>query len=81
MTQQLQTIIDNAWENRASLPPSRRRRGVRDAVEHVIAELNTARCAWPAQGRRPVDGAPVDQEGRAAVVPPEGQRDRCRPAT
>ena len=40
MTQQLQTLIDNAWENRASLSPSAAPKEILDAVEHVIAELN-----------------------------------------
>jgi 2,3,4,5-tetrahydropyridine-2,6-dicarboxylate N-succinyltransferase len=40
MTQQLQTIIDAAWENRASLSPASATKEVVDAVEHVIAELN-----------------------------------------
>jgi 2,3,4,5-tetrahydropyridine-2-carboxylate N-succinyltransferase len=40
MTQQLQQIIDNAWENRASISAKSAPREVADAVEHVIAELN-----------------------------------------
>ncbi|UOB04051.1 2,3,4,5-tetrahydropyridine-2,6-dicarboxylate N-succinyltransferase [[Acidovorax] ebreus] len=40
MTQQLHTLIDNAWDNRASLSPSAAPKEVVDAVEHVIAELN-----------------------------------------
>lgn len=40
MTQQLQQIIDTAWDNRASLSPASAPQEVRDAVEHVIAELN-----------------------------------------
>lgn len=40
MTQQLQSTIDNAWENRASLSPQSCPAEVADAVEHVIAELN-----------------------------------------
>jgi 2,3,4,5-tetrahydropyridine-2-carboxylate N-succinyltransferase len=40
MTQQLQNIIDNAWENRASLSPKGAPQEVLDAVEHVIAEMN-----------------------------------------
>ncbi len=40
MTQQLQTLIDNAWENRASLSPKGAPKEVVDAVEHVIAEMN-----------------------------------------
>ena len=43
MTQQLQTLIDNAWDNRASLSPSAAPKEGVDAVEHVIAELNTGR--------------------------------------
>lgn len=43
MTQQLQQIIDTAWENRASLSPASAPREVADAVEHVIAELNTGK--------------------------------------
>ena len=43
MTQQLQTIIDNAWDNRASLSPASAPKEIQDAVEHVIAELNAGR--------------------------------------
>jgi len=43
MTQQLQQIIDNAWENRASLSPQAAPKEVQDAVEHVIAELNNGK--------------------------------------
>ena len=43
MTQQLQTIIDNAWDNRANLSPTAAPKEVQDAVEHVIAELNAGR--------------------------------------
>jgi 2,3,4,5-tetrahydropyridine-2,6-dicarboxylate N-succinyltransferase len=43
MTQQLQQIIDTAWENRASLSASSAPKEVGDAVEHVIAELNTGK--------------------------------------
>lgn len=38
MSQQLQTLIDNAWENRAALSPQAAPKEVQDAVEHVIAE-------------------------------------------
>ncbi len=43
MTQQLQTLIDNAWDNRASLSPSSAPKEVVDAVEHVISELNSGK--------------------------------------
>ena len=41
MTQQLQTLIDNAWDNRASLSPAAAPKEIVDAVDHVISELNT----------------------------------------
>ena len=40
MTQQLQTLIDAAWNNRAELSPASAPKETVDAVEHVIAELN-----------------------------------------
>lgn len=43
MSQQLQTLIDNAWENRAQLSPAAAPKEVVDAVEHVIAELNNGK--------------------------------------
>jgi len=43
MTDQLQAIIDKAWENRASMNPAGAPAEVRDAVEHVIVELNAGR--------------------------------------
>ena len=42
MTQQLQSIIDLAWENRASITAAASPEVV-DAVEHVIADLNKGR--------------------------------------
>jgi 2,3,4,5-tetrahydropyridine-2,6-dicarboxylate N-succinyltransferase len=40
MTQQLQSIIDTAWDNRANLSPSQAPAEVREAVEHVISQMN-----------------------------------------
>ncbi|KTT27932.1 2,3,4,5-tetrahydropyridine-2,6-dicarboxylate N-succinyltransferase [Pseudacidovorax intermedius] len=40
MTQQLQQIIDTAWDDRAALSPSQAPKEVADAVEHVIVQLN-----------------------------------------
>ncbi len=42
MTQQLQTTIEAAWENRASITAASHPE-VREAVEHVIAELDAGR--------------------------------------
>ncbi len=41
MTQQLQTIIDAAWEDRANISVRSAPKAVSDAVEHVIAQLNS----------------------------------------
>ena len=43
MTQQLQSIIDQAWDNRANLSVASAPKEVLDAVEHVIAELNNGK--------------------------------------
>ncbi|WP_127805972.1 2,3,4,5-tetrahydropyridine-2,6-dicarboxylate N-succinyltransferase [Hydrogenophaga sp. NH-16] len=43
MTQQLQTLIDNAWEQRADFSPASAPKEVLDAVEHVIAELDSGK--------------------------------------
>ena len=43
MTQQLQTLIDAAWEDRANLSPAQAPADVREAVEQVIGELNNGR--------------------------------------
>ncbi|WP_374626905.1 2,3,4,5-tetrahydropyridine-2,6-dicarboxylate N-succinyltransferase [Pandoraea sp.] len=40
MSQQLQTIIDQAWENRAEISAKSAPAEVREAVAHVIAELD-----------------------------------------
>ncbi len=40
MTQELQTIIDSAWEQRAEINPSTANAQLRDAVAHVIAGLD-----------------------------------------
>ncbi|MCI3208469.1 MULTISPECIES: 2,3,4,5-tetrahydropyridine-2,6-dicarboxylate N-succinyltransferase [Pandoraea] len=40
MSQQLQTIIDQAWENRAEISAKSAPAEVREAVSHVIAELD-----------------------------------------
>ena len=43
MTQQLQAIIDAAWEDRANVSIKTASKEVSDAVEHVIADLNTGK--------------------------------------
>jgi 2,3,4,5-tetrahydropyridine-2-carboxylate N-succinyltransferase len=43
MSQQLQNIIDAAWEDRANISVNSSSQEVRDAVEHVIHELDSGR--------------------------------------
>ncbi|MFE8644804.1 2,3,4,5-tetrahydropyridine-2,6-dicarboxylate N-succinyltransferase [Sphingomonas sp. NCPPB 2930] len=43
MTQQLQTLIDAAWDDRANLSPASAPKETAEAVEHVIAELNAGK--------------------------------------
>ncbi len=43
MSQQLQSIIDTAWENRTQYSPASAPKELSDAVEHVIVELNAGR--------------------------------------
>ncbi|WP_322043350.1 2,3,4,5-tetrahydropyridine-2,6-dicarboxylate N-succinyltransferase [Paraburkholderia sp. J67] len=52
MSQQLQQIIDTAWDNRADFSPKSAPNDVREAVAHVIAELDkgTLRCAEKKDG-------------------------------
>ena len=43
MTQLLQQTIDAAWENRAQISPAQAPADVREAVRHVLAELDSGR--------------------------------------
>ena len=43
MTQQLQTLIDTAWDNRDQLSPGSAPQEVRDAVNEVISQLNVGK--------------------------------------
>ncbi len=43
MSQQLQQIIDTAWDDRANISPATAPAEVRDAVEHVLNELDAGR--------------------------------------
>ena len=70
MTQQLPSKPSTlAWENRANISADAAPRRSREAVEHVIAELNagTLRVA-ERQGVGQWTVQPVDQEGGAAVA-------------
>ena len=43
MSTDLQNLIDLAWEGRAALSPTSADPKIRDAVDHVIADLNAGR--------------------------------------
>ena len=43
MTQSLQTLIDAAWENRAQISPAQAPAELREAVAHVLGELDAGR--------------------------------------
>lgn len=43
MTQQLQNLIDAAWEDRANLSPASAPKEILDAVDHVLDGLNTGK--------------------------------------
>ena len=66
MTQQLQDIIDTAWDNRASLSPTAAPAEVREAVEHVLAELDAGRLR--AATRQGVGQWTVNQWVKKAVL-------------
>ncbi|MDB5796790.1 MAG: dapD [Paucimonas sp.] len=65
MTAQLQTIIDQAWEDRASISPKAAPAEVREAVAHVLAELDSGaiRVAQKSEG-----GWTVNQWIKKAVL-------------
>jgi 2,3,4,5-tetrahydropyridine-2-carboxylate N-succinyltransferase len=75
MTQQLQPLIDAAWETAPASPPASAPKEVRDAVEHVIAELNNGRLRVAT--REGVGQWTTHQWIKKAVLlsfPPQGQR-------
>ena len=75
MTHQLETIINDAWENRANINTASATAELRQAVEHVIAELDAGRLRVATrEGVGQMDNASVDQESRPVVVPSERQR-------
>ncbi len=43
MSQELESIINAAWEDRAALSPASAPKAISEAVEHIISQLNTGR--------------------------------------
>ena len=66
MSQQLQQVIDAAWENRANISPKSAPKEVIDAVEHVIGELNIGKLRVAT--RQGVDQWTVHQWIKKAVL-------------
>lgn len=66
MSQALQTLIENAWEERASFSPASAPADVRQAVEEVIAQLDTG--ALRVATRRGVGDWEVHQWVKKAVL-------------
>jgi 2,3,4,5-tetrahydropyridine-2-carboxylate N-succinyltransferase len=65
MTQQLQSIIDNAWEQRAGISPSTGSAELRDAVAHVLAGLDEGSMRV---ARKDAGGWTVNQWIKKAVL-------------
>ena len=65
MTQQLQTLIETAWDQRAELSTTQAPADVREAVAHVIAELDSGRLR--VAERQGVDQWQVNQWVKKAV--------------
>lgn len=63
MTQQLQTILDTAWDERANFVGSSAPKEVLDAVDHVIHQLNTGQLRVATQ-QRSASGAPTNGSRR-----------------
>ncbi len=66
MTQQLQTLIDNAWENRSSLSASSASAEIKDAVEQVVNDLDAGRLR--VAQRQGVGQWTVNQWAKKAVL-------------
>ena len=80
-TSRSKPLIDAAFERRADITPGQRRpRELLDALDQVIDELNAGTPARGREDRRRVGDAPVDQEGRAAVLPHARQPGDAGPA-
>jgi 2,3,4,5-tetrahydropyridine-2-carboxylate N-succinyltransferase len=65
MTQQLQQILDQAWEDRASISPKSASSEVREAVAHVLGALDAGTLRVAQKGS---DGWTVNQWVKKAVL-------------
>ena len=63
-------VIERAWDEREPIGPETKGE-VRQAVDAAIAALDSGEARDRREARRRVDGQPMAEEGRAAVVPPQ----------
>ena len=68
MTLQLESIISDAWENRATLNTASPTPELRQAVEHVIAELDAGRLRVAMRNEGPMSQADLLSIYRRIVV-------------
>jgi hypothetical protein len=66
--QQLQNVIESAFERRAEITPANVDTVTREAVNQVISLLIPARCA-SLKNRRSVGHSSMAEESRAALFP------------
>ena len=77
MSDAREAVIETAWEQRAGLNPRNAIAEVRQAVDSVIADLDSGSLRVASRiegaGQSEWTGSSVDQEGRVAVVQIGGQ--------
>ena len=78
MTQQLQQIIDAAWENRANISPAAAPKEVADAVEHVITELNAGKTPKTVHVKATKDDGSVVEFDAVVRIDTPGEADYYR---
>ena len=56
---ELQSLIDEAWENRTDYKPGTAPARLGEAVDHVLNALDPARFAWKQARRQPAAFSPA----------------------
>lgn len=67
--QQLQNVIETAFERRADITPANVDTVTREAVNQVISLLDSGALRVAEKGRRSVGDSPVVEESGAALFP------------
>ncbi len=71
---QLQKIIDAAFERRADITPRNADAQLKEAVDNVITQLDSGSLRVAEKNRWRMGHAPMVEKSRAAVFPSGGQR-------